>query len=58
MLLNKKKLLVYVTPGDVHVSGYLQYKNDSLGYLGFVRHGKAVYEDTKPSVQAAPTPVL
>ena len=39
------------------MSGYLQCKNDSIGYLGFVLYGKAVY-DTKPSVQVASTPVL
>ena len=37
---------------------YLQCKNDSVGYWGFVLHGKAVYGDTKPSGQAASTPVL
>ena len=26
--------------------------------MGFVPYGQAVYEDTKPSVQAASTPVL
>ena len=33
-------------------------KNDSIGYLGFVLYGTAVYEDAKPLVQAASTPVL
>ena len=40
------------------MSGYLERKNDSIGYLGLVLYGQAVYEDTKPSVQVASTPEL
>ena len=36
----------------------VQERLNPIGYLGFVLYGKAVYEDTKPSVQAASTPVL